>query len=332
MRNMYSFKLITLVLFFWGVTSHAGYEVLTSSVQVGSVQKKLIVTRPTSPGPHPALLLIGGLGCYSLDFSGPGPHVESYKKIIELAADRGFVTMRVEKGDSCLQQNFEQEVQSFEKGLEVLKSYPFVKNDRIMLFGHSIGGVIAPLLAEKIPVHSVVAMGTLAEKWIDYDKTNTIRQMYLANMPTDQILKEMTIHDKAMHEFFVNKKSPQDILKTMPEAASYMQFPVHYTYMQQLADLDMAKTLKKSNADVVLLYGEADFIGSQWPELERFAADINKERATPIQIQKIPALDHFFRNAETVYESFYNVSFSGQPLVFQEKFLTVLEVQLEKLK
>ena len=315
------------------------YKVIYGSVKVENDLQRVIVTVPNTKGPHPAFMLIGGLGCYSVDFSGAGPHIESYKKIIEFMAQRGFVTMRVEKtgmGDSkgkpCAEQNFDRELAGFVAGAKALKSYSFVNPERVSIFGHSIGGVIAPLLIEQVPVHAAIVMGTLAERWYDYDRTNNIRQMYLANMTSQQITAALKTHDLVAKEYFINKKTPDEILKMYPDGASYMQFPAHYTYMQQLADLDLETSWKKSEAKVFMILGKADFIGSQWEEIEKFSKNINEVRQVKIQTENMASLDHFFRNPNTWAESFYNITLLGAPLIFQDQFLVNLENKIPELK
>lgn len=317
----------------------ADHTVQYGSIEVAGELQRVIVTVPKSKGPHPALLFVGGLGCYSLDFSGAGPHIESYKKIIEFMSKNGFVTMRVEKtgmGDSqgkpCAEQNFDRELAGYLAGLKALKNYSFVNADRVSIFGHSIGGVIAPLLLEQASVHTVIVMGSLAERWYDYDRTNTIRQLYLAGYTAEQVAQELQIRDYVAKEFYIGKKTPDQIKQVYPAGAAYLEFPAHYTYMQQLADLDLNVSWKKSSAKVFMLLGKADFIGSQWPELQSFSKDINQTRAVKVQIEEVPALDHFFRNANSWAESFYNVSLTGQPLVFQDEFLNVLANKIPEMK
>lgn len=59
------------------------------------------MTRPKTPGRYPAVLLVGGLGCYSLD--GELMRDAGYGPVLKTLLQHGFATMRVEKtgeGDS----------------------------------------------------------------------------------------------------------------------------------------------------------------------------------------------------------------------------------------
>lgn len=47
--------------------THLGFTTLYKSVVVHSSRRRLIITQPNRPGRHPAILFMGGMGCYSID-------------------------------------------------------------------------------------------------------------------------------------------------------------------------------------------------------------------------------------------------------------------------
>src|SRR5689334_19062581 len=59
---------------------------------------------PALAGKHPAVLMIGGIGCYALDgLLGPAKLQQPYAQLLDAWTRAGYVTMRVEKsgmGDS----------------------------------------------------------------------------------------------------------------------------------------------------------------------------------------------------------------------------------------
>ena len=71
------------------------YRVIYGSVISRGNRLRTIVTRPNDDRRHPALLVIQGLGSFSIESSpgSPGP----YARIIDEFARRGFVTMRLEQ-------------------------------------------------------------------------------------------------------------------------------------------------------------------------------------------------------------------------------------------
>lgn len=317
--------------------SSSEYEILYGSVRVGSDIQRVIVTKPLTSSPSAAMLLVGGIGCYSLDFSGTGPKVVAYERIIEFVSRMGFVTMRVEKtgmGDSvgtrCEDQDFKREVTGYLAGLRALQSYPFVKKDSISIFGHSIGGVIAPFLAAKVPVKSVAVIGSLATDWYTYDIANIRRQMILSGASGLQLEYYLAKKQLAALEFYRNKKSPEQIMQEHPEVTDALREEwesagVSPAYMQQLGDVNPTQDWLRSRAPVTVFVGTADFIGSQMDELSVMVSGVNKTRSTPLTLRKVEGMDHFFRAAGSQSESFSSQRRDGFPLLFQDSFLQILK-------
>src|SRR6185295_607143 len=84
-------------------------------------------------------------------------------------AARGFVTMRVDKpgageseGPPCPEGGFDAELAGYRAALHELKEDPAVDPTRIYLFGDSLGGFMAPLLANETHVAGISAYGTIA--------------------------------------------------------------------------------------------------------------------------------------------------------------------------
>jgi pimeloyl-ACP methyl ester carboxylesterase len=313
----------------------SAYEILYGSVRVGKEIQRVIVTNPPGAGPKPALFLIGGMGCYSLDFSGTGPKAEAYQRILDFATRLGFVTMRVEKtgmgdsiGTACQDQDFHREVKGNLAGLKALAAYPFVKADQIYIFGHSIGGVIAPLLASQVSIKGIAVLGTLATDWYDYDLSNNRRQAALGGMSPADVDNFMVWQKMATDEFYLYKKPLDQILAERPELTNYLQMPVNWRYMQQLTEVHPVTDWNHSNTQVLIISGNSDFIGSQGSELAPMVQQANKNRTTPIRLVKLDNLDHFFRDAESQTASISNRHHDGSLLVFQENILAVLKKDL----
>ncbi len=295
----------------------------------GSETQTVIITRPSDNAVHPALLFIGGMGCYSVNFNST--KIDSYEKIINTAANMGLVTIRVEKtgigggvGTPCEQQGFYRELLGYFAAMDSLKKYPFIDAKNILVFGHSIGGVIAPYIAAKYPVKSVAVIGSLGEKWYDYELTNTKRQSVLAGETPQQVASYMTYQTLIFQELLLKKRTPADILQQYPDAGPYMESPVHYSYLQELTDLDVAAALKNSSSKYTVFYGSSDYIGSQESALVPFVKTVNANRPVPVQLKKLQDIDHFFMDAKTQQESFNTKHGDGSPLQLQKSFYVEL--------
>jgi pimeloyl-ACP methyl ester carboxylesterase len=131
------------------------------------VRLRTIVSRPVpARAPAPALLFLQGGGCSSIDnpFAGNrGPNALLYA-----VALHGFVTMRVDKpgageseGPPCAEIGFREELSGYEAALRALLSDPTVDRERLYLFGDSLGGFFAPLLARDARLAGIVTYGTI---------------------------------------------------------------------------------------------------------------------------------------------------------------------------
>lgn len=118
--------------------------VLYRSVAVRGARRRVIVTWPNRPGRLPAVLLMQGLGCESLDGID---RKTGYGAVISALEERGFVTMRVEKtgeGDSqgplCtdLDATPDLEAEGYLAGLRALKTYDFVDPQKVFVFAAAL--------------------------------------------------------------------------------------------------------------------------------------------------------------------------------------------------
>jgi dienelactone hydrolase len=132
------------------------------------VRLRTIVSTPTNASARaPAVLYLQGGGCGSIDVpqaGSTGPNA-----LIHAIATQGFVTMRVDKpgaGDSdgppCAEVGYREELAGYRAALRALLANPAADPDKIFLFGASLGGFFAPILAQDTKVAGIIAYGTIA--------------------------------------------------------------------------------------------------------------------------------------------------------------------------
>ena len=132
------------------------------------VRLRTIVSTPTNASARaPAVLFLQGGGCSSIDVpqaGSTGPNA-----LIHAIAAQGFVTMRVDKpgaGDSegppCAEIGYREELAGYRAALRALLANPAADPDKIFLFGASLGGFFAPILAQDTKVEGISAYGTIA--------------------------------------------------------------------------------------------------------------------------------------------------------------------------
>ena len=240
------------------------FDILYRSVVIDGAQYQTIITKPKEAGPHPAVLLIAGLGCYSLDHLKPD---DPYGRLLNGLTRRGYVTMRVEKngegksqGPPCdsPQSDLLLAVRRSLAGLTLLTESAFVDPGKIFIFAHSIGPLEGVLVAQKFPIRGLVAAETIGKGWFEYQLENTRRQSLLF-VPYDEADRAVRLAEKCSHQFLVEKRRPEQILKVSPDCRDYVNtFGVSYTYLQQIADVDLAVEWKKVDVPVLVTWGTSD--------------------------------------------------------------------------
>lgn len=165
---------------------------------------------------HPALLFVQGVTLSSID--QPLTDTNAYSRIVAAFANSGFVTMRVEKpgvGDSegspATTVDFEQELDGYRQALKALRARPDVDPSRIFIFGHSMGGLWAPLLASEAPIRGIAVAGTGFRTWIEYALENTRRQSLLGGATAAAVHDEITRLAPLLTGFFAQRLTPAQL-------------------------------------------------------------------------------------------------------------------------
>ena len=269
-----------------------------SAVDVNGSLRRTIITRPADDAAHPAVLYVTGIGCFSQESLG----VRSTEaKLLHGLARAGFVTMRVEKtgvgdsqGPACPspEADLRLELAGYVEGLKALKSLPGVRPDRVFVVGLSIGGVHAPLIAQKEPVRGVVVVNTVAKTFIEYLVETRRRQDTLKGLPFDEVDRHARMGERCNHDLLVEKRTPDAILAAHPECKEHIGYPAPHPYMQQWADLDLAAEWKRVDAPVLIVQGESDFVATvaDAPLLRDVIESFHPGHAT---LSMIPGMDHY---------------------------------------
>ena len=294
------------------------YRVIYGSVISRGKRLRTIVTRPNDDRRHPALLVIQGLGSFSIESSpgSPGP----YARIIDEFARRGFVTMRVDKpgqGDSeggpTRDMDFETELDGYRQALMALKGLEFVDPDKVIIFGHSMGGVMGPLLGAEIPVKGIAAYGTAARTWHEYTQENVRRQMALGGSDFAEI--DRTLRKEADIDHYIKEGlSPTEIVVQHPELKEQVEeryaegkyhAATHYEYFRQLAAKNLAEAWEKFGGPTLAAWGKADFISGE-EDHALIARIINRAHPGHGVFLALDGIDHGFNRASSQDDSFKN--------------------------
>lgn len=311
-----------------------GHEVTYDSVQVpAGYRLRTIITTPTNQEPGarmPALFYIQGLPCASLDRPTALQAVDT--KLIHAIAKAGFITMRVDKpglGDSqgppCAEIDFDTELAGYIAAAEQLKSLPQVDPERIYIFGHSMGGVMAPYVSQRVGgsagggdggIRGIAVYGTTPRTWFEYVLENTRRQMRLAGAREADCTTMVQRQSKFMAPILLEKKTVSEVWDAYPELkdeesgiTARTMYGRDISFYHQLQDLNIGEAWGGVSSAVLAIYGEYDWVASK-EDHELIASIVNMGNSvqTPTgllaRVDVRPKADHGFTIHRSLKGSF----------------------------
>jgi photosystem II stability/assembly factor-like uncharacterized protein/alpha/beta superfamily hydrolase len=300
-------------------TEAASEQLPGSTVSYGSVRVpagyrlRTIVTEPKdSPlakdGKLPAFMYVSGIICDTVD--RPTQPDAPDTRIVHAMADAGFVTMRVDKpgvGDSegppCSEIDLQTELAGYTAALKQLAAMPGVDPSRIYVFGHSMGGVLAPYMAKEVPVRGTIVYGTIVRTWFEYQLENVRRQAALQPGVTEAEVTDAVLAEaKSSSMILVEKKALGDVWARWPELKQPTQGLMldenhmstrSMAFFHQLQDLNLARAWAESTGAVLAVYGEFDWVTSE-TDHRKIADIVNARNASAGTVIVRPGADHAF--------------------------------------
>jgi hypothetical protein len=134
---------------------------------------RTIVNKPKTSGKHPVIFFIPGYTCSSVDNLSA---IHPYRQLLDSFVALGYAVFRMEKpgvGDNmntgdCYQLGFDNEMDAYRKGFAELKKYDFIDQGNVFFWGHSMGGIYAPILASELQPRGVAVYGIVHDTWTEY--------------------------------------------------------------------------------------------------------------------------------------------------------------------
>ncbi len=191
--------------------------------------------------------------------------------------------------------------------------------ERILIFGHSMGGVWGPLLAAETPVRGIAVYGTLCTTWMEYLLDNTRRQSALEGRSPAAIDSLLQVEAEVTHYLYGEDLTPQRMTELHPELRSWVDSSMtqatyysgcHYKFFQQLAKKNMAAAWQSYPGSVLSLYGRSDFLSSE-ADHARIASIVNQAHPGHAVFQPLDGIDHAFRAEPSQAGSYSNWGQTG---------------------
>lgn len=234
--------------------------------------QRIILSSPKTTGKHPLIVFIGGIGCYSLDM--PLDTTRNEIQLLNFLVRSGYACARIEKpgmGDnakyckSCAEVSFSEETAGYVEAVKKLKSDPTIDTSSVVIIGHSMGGVFAPLIARETSVKGIIAYGTIGSNFIEYlAKTRrTIAEAYGMNpVETDDLIKEFCACSSL---YYVDKMTTEQAAKKMPVCQEYLSiFDLRSrAYNDELYAFNLPDLWRTYKGYAHFIWGKSDYISSE---------------------------------------------------------------------
>ena len=260
----------------------------------------------------PVVFYIQGYMCQSVELSTVPEH--TIRKLIDDWVKAGFAVYRIEKpgmGDSdcskgCYDLNFNEEITAFKQGLITLQMDQRIDADNIFLFGHSIGGLIAPIIAKDLNPKGVITYGCMVNTWFEYMQELTRVQGEMFHLPYAEIERDIRTATPFWYALLIDQKTPEeiltnkviyDMLKTEGtlesfQAGQFMQR--HYTYWSGIQKIALVNEWAQVKSKVLALYGEFDIQALNANHIYTIANIVNTAHPGNATAKIIPGADHGF--------------------------------------
>ena len=277
---------------------------------------RTIVTKPANAtGKLPAILFVHWLSCDSVE--SPLRLSDGWSKILRgLAEKSGFVLMRVERpglGDSegpdCSQSDLDADMAGFRAGLRALKQYDFVDTDNVFIVGASIGGALAPILAQGENVRGMIVSGGFAKTWLEHMLEHERRRLALSGRTPAEINEWMRGYSQFYSAYLNQRLTPGEVIRRMPQLASiWYDEPGHQygrpaAFFHQVQQLNVEGAWEKTSAPVLIVYGEYDWIMSR-DDQELIAQIVNSRHPGNAKLVIAPKLDHDLAAYDSMAKAF----------------------------
>jgi uncharacterized protein len=255
-----------------------------------------VVTLPTKAASKPpVIVLVHGSGAHDRDET-----IADNKPFRDIAwglAQQGIATLRYDKraflyptkaGTTLDTQVIADAIAAVAHASRL----PDVDGHLVFVLGHSLGGSMAPYIAERTPVRGIVMMAAPARALNEVIKDQLRLGLKSQGKSDAEIEKVIAEQDKVGQDVLAGKATPEELHGQVSPA-----------FFKDLLSRDPAAELKKTNVPLLVLQGgkDAQVFRSDFDILSAIAKDRPKSEA-----KLFPELNHLFMTTDkpNVYDAF----------------------------
>lgn len=251
----------------------ASSEVIYGEIPYKGGWLRTIVNKPNTPGPHPTIYFIPGYTCSSVESFHP---IHPYRRLLDSLSGLGYAIFRVEKpgmGDNvntgdCRQLGFDNELEAYQAAYGAMQQYDFIDTGNIFIWGHSMGGVYAPIIATQQQPKGVLVYGITHEVWVEYLLKMVRYQNPLLGHDYVETDRDVRTLYALLYEHYYLGKSSKELYKN-PDYRKLLERDFafdgesqilyrHEDFWRELNAHNLSEAWAGFDGHVLSLYGEAD--------------------------------------------------------------------------
>jgi PDZ domain/Alpha/beta hydrolase family len=282
---------------------------------------RTLVTRPLgASAPLPAIFVTQWVSCDSIEMLEREPWLDVLRGVAERS---GMVMIRVERtsgGDSegpgCHELDYDTEVEHYRWAFDRLTRSPWVDPERVVIWGNSLGGTTAPLVAAGRQLAGIVVSGggalTFFERMLAFDRIGFERGGERGGLDPREVDERMRRHAEFHVEYLLRRRDPAAIVKTHPHLAEVWSHirgsgdGVHYgrpyAYHQQAAARNFLAAWAETAAPVLALFCEYDQF--EMANGHRVIVDtLNRLRPGSARYVELPNMGHSYQMFATAVDA-----------------------------
>ena len=311
---------------------------------------------PAKEGVFPAVILITGSGAQNRDEELLGH--KPFLVIADYLTKNGIAVLRFDdrgiamsKGEFTLATTLDFAT-DVEAALQYLQKRKEIDQKKIGLIGHSEGGIIAPMVANKSKNISFIILlaGTgipgdelllLQQELIGRESgisEDDLKKSKITNTEVFGIVKNATNSDQMKKDItnYITKSIKSDPESKIPDGISESEFinmqvsQITNPWMQFFIKYNPALALEKVNCPVLALNGDKDLQVPSKVNLEAINKALIKGGNKKVTIKELPNLNHLFQECKTgLPEEYSEIEQTISPSALTE-ILNWIQIQTKK--
>ncbi|HYG03618.1 MAG TPA: DUF5050 domain-containing protein, partial [Chryseosolibacter sp.] len=199
------------------------------------------------------------------------------------------------------------EGQGYREALNTLMKHPSVDKDHVYVFGHSMGGVWAPIITKDIPVKGIAVYGAIGTNYLEYiinSRRTVAEAIGLDPVEADKFVKG---YATCIGAFFAMNQDAQKVLTAFPECERELQITTirSNAFQKQLDSINIPGLWRETKCNVLAMWGASDFISVRGDH-ENIANTVNHYHPDNGRFIEVPFADHGMSTANTFQQAASN--------------------------